>query len=71
MLLKVKLGDVQKFVRITEPNLTEFLSAGKKLGYNVILRLSTGWSCGFIYCIADSNYSRLSEYLVSSRFRNH
>lgn len=33
MLLKVKLGDVQKFVRITEPNLTEFLSAGKKLGY--------------------------------------
>ncbi|KAJ8274817.1 hypothetical protein COCON_G00094420 [Conger conger] len=27
MLLKVKLGDVQKFVRITEPNLTEFLSA--------------------------------------------
>lgn len=29
MLLKVKLGDAQKFVKITEPNLTEFLNAGK------------------------------------------
>lgn len=29
MLLKVKLGGVQKYVKITEPNLTEFLAAGK------------------------------------------
>ncbi|XP_063078502.1 uncharacterized protein LOC134468517 [Engraulis encrasicolus] len=27
MLLKVRLGDAQKFVRITEPNLTDFLDA--------------------------------------------
>lgn len=31
MLIKTRLGDVQKFVRISEPNLTEFLNAGKKL----------------------------------------
>lgn len=30
MLIKTRLGDVQKFVRITEPNLKEFLVAGKK-----------------------------------------
>lgn len=30
MLLKVRLGDAQKFVRITEPNLTDFLDAGKE-----------------------------------------
>lgn len=31
MLIKARLGDVQKFVRITEPDLKEFLIAGKKL----------------------------------------
>lgn len=30
MLLKAKLGGVQRFIRIAEPNLTEFLIAGKK-----------------------------------------
>lgn len=30
MLVKVKLGDAQKFVKITELSLKEFLSAGKK-----------------------------------------
>ncbi len=30
MLLKARLGEVQKYVRITEPDLKEFLIAGKK-----------------------------------------
>lgn len=33
MLLKARIGDVQRFVRITEPNLTEFLAAGKKFTF--------------------------------------
>ncbi|XP_068569744.1 uncharacterized protein [Cebidichthys violaceus] len=37
MLLKAKLGGVQKFVRITEPNLTEFLAAAfAKFGVPVV-----------------------------------
>ncbi len=31
MLVKVKLGDTQKFVRITELSLEDFLSAGKNI----------------------------------------
>ncbi len=31
MLVKVKLGDAQKFVKITELSLEEFLSAGKNI----------------------------------------
>lgn len=31
MLIKARLGDIQKFVRVTEPHLKEFLIAGKKL----------------------------------------
>ncbi len=30
MLIKARLGDVQKFVKITESDLKEFLIAGKK-----------------------------------------
>ncbi len=30
VLLKASLGDVQEFVRITEPDMKEFLIAGKK-----------------------------------------
>lgn len=39
MLIKTRLGDVQKFVRLTEPNLKEFLIAGKIL---VLIKLYTG-----------------------------
>ena len=31
MLIKARLGDVQKFVKITEPDLKEFLIAGRTL----------------------------------------
>ena len=31
MLIKARLGDIQKFVRVTEPHMKEFLIAGKKL----------------------------------------
>ncbi len=31
MLVKVKIGNVQKFVKITELSLEEFLSAGKNI----------------------------------------
>lgn len=30
-MIKARLGDVQKFVRITAPDLKEFLIAGKEL----------------------------------------
>ena len=43
MLIKARLGDVQKFVRITEPDLKEFLIAGKKLTLDSNIALEALW----------------------------
>lgn len=43
MLIKARLGDVQKFVRIMELDLKEFLIAGKKLTLHSELYVRMLW----------------------------
>ncbi len=64
MLVKVKLGDAQKFVRITELSLEDFLSAGKIYFHHIILE---GFMIFFlIYVLLDGCLVILYENILYS-----
>lgn len=64
MLVKVKLGDAQKFVKITELSLEEFLTAGKKKKNIYILPLHSFFYF-YLFMLLDECLVILHETIYS------